>query len=330
MTERIYELYTQLQGGTYKLSKYHTFVVYEPKRREIQTLYYSDRVVQHVLCDDVLAPYFTKRAIIDNCVCQKGKGSHFALARFENMLKSFISKHGPNGYFLKCDVLKYFPSIPHAQLKSAVCSEILDKKLRDYVAYVIDSFHTSPDFLSKYGLESLGDGDKTERGIPIGNQSSQIFGMYYLDPVDRLVKEQLHLPVYSRYMDDFVAVHQDKEYLKQALKEIEKMAEKLGVKLNAKTQIFPLKNGVTYLGFRYHVTPTGKIVKTVKKQTKRRFRWRTRLLKKAYIEGYIGEERVKATIAALHGHMCHGKNVKLEQEIHKKLLPLITHEEKGE
>ena len=322
--ERIYELYSQLSSGKYKLSKYHSFTVYEPKKREIQTLYYSDRVVQHALCDDVLAPYFTKRAILDNCVCQKGKGSHFALARFEKMLERFISKHGVGGYFLKCDILKYFPSIPHAQLKSAFCSQILDKKLRDYVAYIIDSYHTSPDFLSKYGLDSPGEGDKTECGIPIGNQSSQIFGMYFLDPVDRLAKEKLHLSVYSRYMDDFVAVHQDKQYLKQALAEIEKMVTALGLKLNSKTHIFPLKNGVTYLGYRYYVTPTGKIVKTVKKQTKRRFRSHAKLLKKAYIEGYINSERVQGTVAAIHGHLCHGKNTRLERELSKKLLPLVT------
>ena len=326
MAEHIYELYSKLQNGTYKLSKYHAFIVYEPKKRQIQTLWYADRVVQHVLCDDVLSPYFSKRAILDNCVCQKGKGSHFALARFEKMLHNFISRHGPNGYFLKCDILKYFPSIPHAQLKNTICSQILDPKLRDYVAYVIDSYHTAPDYLNRYNLASFGEGDKTERGIPIGNQSSQIFGMYYLDPVDRLAKEKLHLKVYSRYMDDFVAVHEDKEYLKQALREIEKCIEQLGLTLNSKTQIFPLKNGVTYLGFRYYVTPTGKVVKTVKKHTKRRFRWRAKLVKKAFIEGYIGKERVEATLSALHGHMCHGSNTKLEGEINRKLLPLLKEE----
>lgn len=323
MVERLYELYTQLQSGKYKLSNYHSFVVYEPKRREIQTLFYSDRVVQHVLCDNVLAPYFTRRAIIDNCVCQKGKGAHFALTRFERHLHGFISAHGAKGYFLKCDILKYFPSIPHRQLKETICSQILDEKLRDYVAYVIDSYHTAPNYLHKYGLDSLGTGDRTERGIPIGNQSSQIFGMYYLDPVDRLVKEKLRVKIYSRYMDDFVMVHEDKEFLRQVLHEIEGCVAKLGLQLNSKTQIFPLKNGVTYLGYRYRVTDTGKVIKTVKKPTKRRFRWRTSLLKKAYIEGYIDKQRVQGTMSAVHGHLCHGSNARFERELNKKLSPIF-------
>ena len=323
MASRVYELHEKLQNGTYKLGNYHSFIVYEPKKREIQTLYYSDRVIQHVLCDTVLAPYFTKRSVLDNCVCQKGKGAHFALKRFEKMLRAFVKEHGTNGYFLKCDILKYFPSIPHAQLKETICSQVLDDKLRDYLIYIIDSYHTAPSYLEKYGLDSLGEGDQTERGIPIGNQSSQIFGMYYLDPVDRLIKEQLHFAVYSRYMDDFVAVHEDKEFLKKALREIEKCVAKLGLKLNTKTQIFPLKNGVTYLGFRYFATDTGKIVKTVKKPTKRRFRWRARLLKKAYKEGYIDKARVKMTMSAIHGHLCHSSNVKFERELKKRLSPIL-------
>ena len=323
MAEHIYELYSRLRDGSYRVGNYHSFVVYEPKKREIQTLYYTDRVVQHVLCDEVIAPYFTRRAILDNCVCQKGKGTHFALKRFEKMLNGFISRHGTNGYFLKCDILKYFPSIPHAQLKKTFCSQILDKKLRDYVAHIIDSFHTAPEFLAKYGFDSLGSGENTERGIPIGNQSSQMFGMYYLDPVDRLAKEQLHLKVYSRYMDDFVVVHEDKEFLQHVLTVIEEKVKELGLTLNSKTQIFPLKNGVTYLGFQYRVTPTGKIVKTVKKKTKRRLRWRASLLKKAYIEGYIGEERVKNSMAAVHGHLKHGRNTKFEKEFNAKLVPML-------
>ncbi len=56
MLGNLYNVYIKLQNGTFKLRGYNHFTVFEPKRREIQTLHYSDRVVQHVLCDDVLAP----------------------------------------------------------------------------------------------------------------------------------------------------------------------------------------------------------------------------------------------------------------------------------
>ena len=113
MLVHLQEMYEQLRGGTYRMNRYHSFIVEEPKRREIQTLPYENRIVQHVLCDNLLAPYFTKRSITDNAACQEGKGMHFALKRFEEKLHEYIRKHGVNGYFLKCDILKYFPSVPH-------------------------------------------------------------------------------------------------------------------------------------------------------------------------------------------------------------------------
>ena len=75
----VQDIFHKLHEKKYKFGGYNHFVVFEPKEREIQTLKYDDRVVQHILCDDILAPYFTKHAIIDNCVCQKGKGTHYAL-----------------------------------------------------------------------------------------------------------------------------------------------------------------------------------------------------------------------------------------------------------
>ncbi|MCM1546356.1 MAG: RNA-directed DNA polymerase [Clostridiales bacterium] len=320
MLGNLYEIYRKLNAGTFRLGGYNHFTVHEPKRREIQTLHYADRVVQHVLCDEVLAPYFTKRAIIDNCVCQIGKGSHFALRRFEDKLHNFIRVHGTNGYFLKCDILKYFPSIPHDKLKEIFCGELKDERLKALVNHIIDSYHTSGEYLKEYGYDCFTpDPVKSGRGVPIGNQTSQIFGMFYLNKVDRLVKEELRVKIYSRYMDDFILVHEDKDFLRDALKKITEAVASLGLKFNSKTQIFPLKNGVTYLGFKYRVTPEGKVVKTVKSQTKRRLRRRTALLKKACYDGVITSERVRMSLAAFHGHLKHGKNYRLEGEVAAKL-----------
>ena len=58
MLSHLNELHEDLMSGKYKVDKYHSFIVEEPKKREIQTLPYANRVVQHVICDDMLAPYF--------------------------------------------------------------------------------------------------------------------------------------------------------------------------------------------------------------------------------------------------------------------------------
>ena len=236
------------------------------------------------------------------------------------MLRGHVKKNGVTGYFLKCDILKYFPSIPHDRLMKIFCSEFADTRLKNLLSQVIDSYHTDIEYLENYGYDCLTpDPARSGRGIPIGNQTSQVFGMFYLNPVDRLVKERLRVKVYSRYMDDFVLVHCDKEFLRYALSEITEKVTALGLKFNSKTQICPLKNGVTYLGFRYFVTPQGKIVKTVKKQTQKRLRWRARLLKKASLDGIITPERVRQSLAAFHGHLKHAKAYKLEKELFLKL-----------
>lgn len=325
MLNHLYDIYSKILSGKFRFGSYSAFVVYEPKKREIQTLHYSARIVQHVICDDVLMPYFSKRAIMDNCVCQVGKGSHFALRRFEDMLRTHIRQHGVKGYFLKCDILKYFPSMPHAQMKKVFCEPIKDKRLRAMIEGVIDSYHTHNDYLQRYSIPSLGGTEReTERGVPIGNQTSQVFGMYYLNAVDRLVKEKLRIKVYSRYMDDFVLLHEDKEFVQNALEEIKKVVASLGLFLNEKTQIFPIKNGVTYIGFRYIVTPDGKVIKTVKKRTRTRMRWRARLLKKAYYDGVIDCDRVQMSLAAFHGHLKFGNTYKLRKELYDKLSALVS------
>ena len=327
MLENIYSIYNKLQSGRYKVGRYNSFVIYEPKQREIQTLHYSDRIVQHVLCDDVLMPYFSKRAILDNCVCQIGKGTHFALKRFETSMRKFIKKYGNNGYILKCDTAKYFPSMPHSLLKQTFGSHIQDEQLKQMIYNIIDSFHTNPQYLAKHNIKPLYkriptcEDEKflTERGIPIGNQTSQVFGMFYLDKIDRLIKEKLRIKIYSRYMDDFVIVHNDKEFLKYVLKVIKQQVVNMGLNLNEKTQIFPIKNGLTYLGFRYQVTDTGKLLKKVSKKTVKRFCSRAKLLNRAYADDVIDITRVAQSLAAYNGHLKHGNCYKLHQNLLKRI-----------
>lgn len=62
-----------------------------------------------------------------------------------------------------------------------------------------------------------------KKGLALGNQSSQWFVLYYLDRIDRLVKEKLRINGYVRYMDDFILIHRDKRYLQYCLEEINKI-----------------------------------------------------------------------------------------------------------
>ena len=73
------------------------------------------------------------------------------------------------------------------------------------------------------------------------------------------------------------------------------------------------------MGFRFIITPTGKVIRAVKKTTKKRLRWRAKLVKKAYLDGIIPIERVSASLAAFHGHLHYGNCYRFERELKEKL-----------
>jgi len=58
---------------------------------------------------------------------------------------------------------------------------------------------------------------KPNCGLPIGNLTSQVFANFYMDSFDHFVKHDLKIKYYGRYVDDFVIVHENKEYLKNLI-----------------------------------------------------------------------------------------------------------------
>jgi retron-type reverse transcriptase len=57
-------------------------------------------------------------------------------------------------------------------------------------------------------------------GLPIGNLTSQVFANFYLNPFDHFIKTTLNIHNYGRYVDDFVIVHNDKDFLKALIHSI--------------------------------------------------------------------------------------------------------------
>ncbi len=315
ISQEIWSLIEELQDGTYKIGKYNKFTIYDPKEREIQSLPFRDRVVQHCLCDNIVGPFIDKKLIYDNAACRVGKGTHFALKRFKKFLCEHYKKHGADGYVLKYDIKHYFPSIDHDVLKQRLKC-IKDERVRELLYQIIDSY------------ESFEDG-KPNKGLPMGNQTSQWFALYYLDPMDRLIKEKLRVKHYVRYMDDGVLVHESKDFLKKALAEMQKIADELKLEFNKKTQIFPLRQGVDFLGFRFYVTDTGKIVKKLRTSSKKR--WKARLKRYAW-EHKNGKKDIEAitrSMKSFQGHIKHGHTYKLKSSVYSKFVvstPIVKYQ----
>lgn len=298
-------LILQLRNRTYTVSEYTEFKVYEPKERIIQTTSFKDKVVQHCLCDNVIMPRLQKVFLLDNCAGQKGKGTLFGLDRLGEQMQQFYQKYGMNGYILKCDVRKFFYNIPHDQLKEIV------------------RYHFGYDpgicWLCELFIDST-DG----KGLPLGNQINQGFALLYLDSMDKLIKYELGIEYYGRYMDDFYLIHPSKEYLKYCLEVITMYLETLDLKLNGKTQIFPFKNGVSYLGFHTYIAPGGAVIRKLKNQNKRNAQRKYIRMAKLVASGGLPMERFQACYRSWKNHISHGNCYKLSSAMDKRVEEILN------
>lgn len=296
-------LIQQLKNKTYCIAKYNEFKVYEPKERVIKTTSFKDKVVQHCLCDNVILPRLEKIFIYDNCAGQKGKGTLFGLDRLSEQMKAFYDRYGLDGYILKCDISKYFYNISHEQLRDIVENYFRDPDIRWLCNLYIDS---------------------TEgKGIPLGNQINQGFALLYIDCMDKLIKCELGIEFYGRYMDDFYLIHHDKDYLKYCLEVITALLDTLDLKLNGKTQIFPLKNGVNYLGFHTYITADGKVIRKLKNQNKRNAQRKFTKMAKLLADGKLSREKFDASYNAWKNHVSHGNCYKLAESMDKKIETIL-------
>lgn len=95
-------------------------------------------------------------------------------------------------------------------------------------------------------------GNCHQKGLPIGNLTSQHFANLYLGELDHFVKEHLRVKGYIRYMDDFICFADDKRVLSRLLVDIRQfLCVELKLDLKDKmTLIAPVMEGVPFLGFR--------------------------------------------------------------------------------
>lgn len=293
-------LITQLKERTYKVSEYTEFKVYEPKERIIQTTSFKDKVIQHCLCDNVIMPRLERVFLYDNCAGQKGKGTLFGLNRLSEQMEQFRQRYGRSGYILKCDVTKFFYNISHDQMK-------------DIVGYYF-GYDPGICWLCELFIDS------TEgKGLPLGNQINQGFALLYLDGMDKLIKYELGIEYYGRYMDDFYLIHPSKDYLKYCLEVITAYLETLDLTLNGKTQIFPFKNGVSYLGFHTYVTSGGHVIRKLKNQNKRNAQRKYLRMAKLVAEGKLDKEKFQDSFNAWKNHISYGDCGGLTKSISRRM-----------
>jgi retron-type reverse transcriptase len=255
---------------TFTTSRYQTKTIVEPKIRTIYILpFFPDRIVQHALMS-VIEPIWDNLLISDSYACRTGKGIHAGSKRTSGFVREY-------DYCLKCDVAKFYQSVNHD-----ILFDIVKQKIK------------CPDTL--WLIENIIYSYPGETNIPIGNYTSQWFGNLYLHELDILVKHDFKIKGYLRYCDDFCLFHNDKRVLNALAKEIKTfMADRLNLTLS-KCDVFPVKHGVDFLGYRHF---RDKIL--LRKSTAKRVVKKVRQLPGKLVSGQISDDQFISSLASISG-----------------------------
>lgn len=291
-----FKLSKRLKNGSYKSQPYQTFHIYEPKERIIDAPRLVDRQFQRSLCDNGLYDDLTEHFIRDNYACQIGRGTDDALERMKVQLRRYYQKHGCHGWFLKCDIQKYFPSTRHDVANKIIEKYCTDQNAIKAVQNVIDSF----------------DGDV---GIGLGSQISQLIELTVLNDLDHFIKERLRIKEYVRYADDFILMCDDRDYLVHCLRKIEQKLSVIGLQLNNKTTIQPMQHGVIFLQWRFVLTETGKVLMLMDPSKVTRQRHKMRKLWEKERDGKIPEGSTRHSAESFIANAARGNTWRLQKNI---------------
>lgn len=279
----VVKLSEELKNGTYTERKHKYFTIMYPKERQIMSIAFRDRVYQRSLNDVAIYPAMSRSFIYDNAACQKGKGADFARDRMKCHLQRFYRKHGTNGYILKIDIRKYYDTMRHDVVKAC-----FKRKLPESIYQ---------------RAERILDGFPGDRGFNPGSQIIQIAGISVLDGIDHFIKERLHVKHYMRYMDDMVLISESVDELQDCLEKITEKLAAIGFETHPrKTRITTVNEGVMWLGYRYRLTNTGKVVMTLDPDRVNAARRKYFRLAKRARQGKISREKVDQSYQCWRNH----------------------------
>lgn len=263
----------ELLSGTYNPQPPTTFRIKDPKPRIISAAAFRDRVVHHALCA-VLEPSFERYADPCSFACRQGKGNLAAVKKAQALSRRFA-------WSIKLDVRHFFETVDLRVLEGMLLRRFPDRPLLELVRVILRAGAASPD-----------------RGLPIGNLTSQHFGNFYLGRFDHHAREVLRVPAMVRYMDDILLFAHDKE-------DVRWLGEQAGLFLgdtlhvevkDEATVIAPVHVGIPFLGFR--IWP--RLIRFDGARA-RRFRRHFRALERARIGGLTSEEEAARRAQSLFG-----------------------------
>lgn len=318
-TAKLIALADWLRSGTYTPAELDAFMIYEPKARTINAPAFRDKIVQRALTDEVVYPALAASIPDNSFAARIGMGQHFGVKTLEKHMRTyFLRRKGrdeaerktaglpyrpmeewdyADGWVIKGDVRKCFPSTDHDKLKAAVYPKL-----------------PGPEF-----CELLGKYIDQVEGLALGHQTSHICAVFYLSKVLHYINQDLGCPLSGMYMDDWYVIVETKEEARRVLDAAREKFASLGYELNQKTGIFPLRHGIDFCGFHLHLTKTGKVVRKLRQNSKKRMKRRIKKWERDYKAGLVSRQEIEQSFQSWNAHASHGHTQRLRQQLREKV-----------
>jgi len=201
---------------------------------------------------------------------------------------------------MKCDIRKYFENIDHEILLKLLRKNIKNEKIFNLLKIVVDSFN-----------------EKTGKGIPLGNITSQVFANIYLNGLDQFVTRDLRSMNYVRYNDDFIVLENNEEKLFANIKKIRLfLKERLLLELPKEKTIF--RKFVWGIDFCGSIVLSNAIL--LRNKTKGRMFSHLEAVSSRLHSGKIPLSEAQKTFDSYFGLLSHCRSHNLKNKIRNKYL----------
>jgi hypothetical protein len=154
------------------------------------------------------------------------------------------------------------------------------------------------------------------KGLPIGNLTSQFFANVYMNGFDNYCKRVLKCKRYLRYVDDCMIFEDSKEKLQNIQSKIEKyLNSKLALELREHKILMSVNDGLDFLG--YIIRPQYVLVR---RRVVQNFKYKKAKCLDSYEQqkGRMGLEEIKQFLsvqASFVGHISHANSYNLKQKV---------------
>lgn len=225
--EVIAELSSKIADGTYTIENgYRERTITEGgKERRIQVLTMKDRIAVHAVMA-VVDERLRRRFIRTTSASIRGRGMHDLKAYIERDIRE---NPDDTRYCYKFDISKFYESVSQESVMDCVRRVFKDRKL----IAILDGFVRM-----------------MPRGLSIGLRSSQGLCNLLLSVVlDHPLKDGMRTRFYYRYCDDGAVLAGSKKELWRIRDAVHAMVEGVGLKIKANERVFPVSEGIDFLGY---------------------------------------------------------------------------------